>query len=193
MSLTPAFQIGLWNAWIPIVLLLAAAFVPLYIDNQRVEKRSEGDPKWSELSRTGKIAIVTTHLMIMPFTFFYSILVPLKLGTYWFVAGLPIYLLGLVFVLMMTITFSTAPLGEPLTKGIYAISRHPGYFGYFLALAGIGVACASWVFLLCALVWIVTWHFGVMEEESAMVERYGNAYGEYIERTPRWIGYPRKR
>jgi protein-S-isoprenylcysteine O-methyltransferase Ste14 len=193
MSLTPAFQIGLWNAWIPIVLLFAAGFVPLYIDNQRVEKRSEGDLKWSELSRTGKIVIVITHVMIMSFTFLYSIFVPLKLGTYWFVAGLPVYLLGLVIVLMMSISFATAPLGEPLTKGIYAISRHPGYFGFFLGLTGIGIACASWVFLLCALVWIVTWHFGVIEEESRMLERYGDAYGEYMERTPRWIGYPRKR
>jgi protein-S-isoprenylcysteine O-methyltransferase Ste14 len=193
MSLTPAFQIGLWNAWIPIVLLFAAGFLPLYIDNQRVEKRSEGDPKWSELTRTGKIVIVITHTMIMPFTLLYSIFVPLKLGTHWLVAGVLIYLLGLVLVFMMSMSFSTAPLGEPITKGVYAISRHPGYLGFFLGLAGIGVACASWVFLLCALVWIVTWQFGVIEEESTMLERYGDAYGEYMERTPRWIGYPRKR
>jgi protein-S-isoprenylcysteine O-methyltransferase Ste14 len=191
MSLIPVFQIGLWNAWILMVLLLAAGFVPLYIDNRRVEKRSEGEPTWSELSRTSKIALMITHMTIMPFTLLYGIFVPLKLGTFWFPAGLPIYLLGLVMVLMVSVSFSTAPLGEPLSRGVYAISRHPGYFGFFLGLVGIGLACASWVFLLCALVWIVTWHFGVTEEERFCLEKYGGAYQEYMNRTPRWIGYPK--
>jgi len=94
-------------------------------------------------------------------------------------------------VLMFSISFITAPLGEPITKGVYAISRHPAYFGLFLGFVGIGIACASWVFLLCALVWIVSWHFGVVEEERILLEKYGGAYKEYMNRTPRWIGFPK--
>ena len=193
MSLLPAFEIGLWNAWIFMVLLFAAGFLPLYIDKERTEKRVEGEPAWSELNNTVKIVFVITHIMIMPFTLIYSIFLPLKLGTLWFLAGFPIYLLALVMSLMFSISFSTAPLGEPLSKGVYAISRHPGYFGYFLGLVGIGIACASWIFLLCALVWIVTWHFGVVEEERILLEKYGDTYREYIKRTPRWIGMPKSR
>jgi protein-S-isoprenylcysteine O-methyltransferase Ste14 len=193
MSWMPAFKIGLWNAWILMVLLLAAAFVPLYIDNDKADKRCEGEPTGSELSRTTRIAHVITHIIILPFTFIYSIFLPLKLGTSWFVAGVPIYLLALVMVLMSSISFSTAPLGEPLSKGVYAVSRHPGYLGLFLGYVGIGLACASWVFLLCALVWIVSWHFGVIEEERILLERYGDAYREYVNRTPRWIGVPKSK
>jgi protein-S-isoprenylcysteine O-methyltransferase Ste14 len=80
-----------------------------------------------------------------------------------------------------------------MSKGVYAVSRHPGYFGFFLAYVGIGLACASWVFLLGALVWIVAWHFGVIEEERIMLEKYGDAYAEYMNRTPRWIGLPRRK
>lgn len=76
-------------------------------------------------------------------------------------------------------------------KGIYAISRHPAYLGFFLAYAGIGIACASWVFLLCALVWIGSWHFGVVAEERMLLEKHGDAYRHYMDRTPRWIGLPR--
>jgi protein-S-isoprenylcysteine O-methyltransferase Ste14 len=193
MTLIPAFEIGLWNAWIFMVLLLAAGIAPLYIDNEKTEKRCEGEPTGSELNKTTRIAHVITHIMIMPFTLIYSIFLPLKLGTFWFFAGLPIYLLGLVMALMFSISFSTAPLNEPLSKGVYAISRHPGYFGSFLGFVGIGIACASWVFLLCALVWIVSWHFGVVEEERILLEKYGDAYREYMERTPRWIGFPKTR
>ena len=191
MSWSPAFDIGLGNAWIFMVLLFTAGFVPLYIDKEKMEKRAEGEPTWSELNKTAKIVFVITHILIMPFTFIYSIFLPLKLGTLWFFAGLPICLLALVMGLMFGISFATAPLGEPMSKGIYAILRHPGYFSFFLMCVGIGIACASWVFLLCALVWIVSWHFGVIEEERILLEKYGDAYREYMNRTPRWIGFSR--
>ena len=193
MSFMPAFEIGLWNAWIIMVLLMATSLFPLLIDKEKMGKRMEGEPAWSEQSKTTKIVFVITHIMIMPFTFVYSIFLPLKLGTLWFYAGLPICLLALVMSLMFGISFAKAPLGEPIVKGIYAISRHPGYLSFFLACIGIGIACASWVFLLCALVWIVSWHFGVVEEERFLLEKYGDAYREYMNRTPRWIGFPKTR
>jgi protein-S-isoprenylcysteine O-methyltransferase Ste14 len=191
MSWLPAFEIGLWNAWILMVLLLAAGIVPLYIDNAKTEERCEGEPAESELSKTTRIAHVITHIVIMPFTFLYSIFLPLKLGTLWLYAGLPIYLLAVAMALAFSASFATAPLGEPISKGVYAVSRHPSYFALFLGYVGIGVACASWVILLCALVWIVSWHFGVVEEERILLERYGDAYREYMNRTPRWIGFPK--
>ena len=193
MSFIPAFEIGLWNAWIFMVILHAAAFVPFSIDSKKVDKRIEGEPTGSEQKKVSRIVNVITHIIIMPFTLIYSIFLPLELGTLWFFAGLTIFLLALIMVYMSSISFSTAPLGEPMSKGIYAISRHPMYFGSFLGYVGIGIACASWVFLLCALVWIVSWHFGVVEEEHILLEKYGDAYREYMNRTPRWIGMPKSR
>jgi protein-S-isoprenylcysteine O-methyltransferase Ste14 len=70
--------------------------------------------------------------------------------------------------------------------------RHPSYFGFFLAYFGTGIACASWIFLLCAFVWIVSWQFGIVEEERILLEKYGEAYQQYMKRTPRWIGLPKK-
>jgi protein-S-isoprenylcysteine O-methyltransferase Ste14 len=192
MSLVPGFEIGIWNAWIFMVMLYAAAFVPLAVDNENAEKRMEGEPTGSELKKETRMANVITHSIIMPFTLIFSIVLPINLGTWWFYSGLPIYLAGLAMVLMFSISFATAPLGEPLVKGVYAISRHPGYLGFFLAYAGIGIACASWIFLLCALVWIVSWQFGVVEEERVLLEKYGEAYRQYMNRTPRWIGFSKK-
>jgi protein-S-isoprenylcysteine O-methyltransferase Ste14 len=191
MTFIPAFKIGLWNAWILMVLLLAAGIVPLYIDNEKTEKRSEGEPTGSELSKATRTAYIITHIIIMPCTLIYSIFLPLKLGTFWLYIGLLIYLFGLVMTLMFSIAFATAPLDKPISKGVYAISRHPGYFGFFLGCIGIGIACASWVFLLFALVWIVSLNYGVVEEESILIEKYGDVYREYLNRTPRWIGIPK--
>ena len=192
MSIVPVFEIGIWNAWIFVIILFAAAFVPLSLNNENAEKRMEGEPAGNEQKKVTKIVNAITHMVIMPLTLIYSIFLPIKLGTWWFYSGLPIYLIGIIMVLLFSISFATAPLGEPLDKGIYTISRHPGYLGFFLAYAGIGIACASWIFLLCAFVWIVSWHFGVVEEERILIEKYGEAYRQYMNRTPRWIGVPKK-
>jgi len=191
MSFVPAFEIGIWNAWILTVILYTAAFVPLSIDSQKADRRMEGEPKGSELEKVTRIAQIITHMIIMPFTFLYSIFLPLNFGTWWFYVGLLIYLLGLAMVLMSSIEFVNAPLGEPITKGVYAYSRNPMYAGSFFAYTGIGLACASWIFLLCALVWIVSWHFGVVEEEKILLAKYGEAYKQYMERTSRWMGLPK--
>lgn len=95
-------------------------------------------------------------------------------------------------VLLYSIAFGTAALEEPLNKGVYAISRNPGYLGFFLAYLGTGIVCASWIFMVCALVWIVTWQFGIVEEEQILLQKYGVAYRLYMSRTPRWIGFPKK-
>ena len=192
MSIVPAFEIGVWNAWIFIVLLLAAAFGPLAMKSEKSDKRMEGEPTGSEQERVPRMATVITHMIIMPLTLIYGIFVPIKLGTWWFYSGLLIYLLGLAMVLMFSISFATAPLGEPIVKGVYAISRHPGYLGFFLAYLGVGISCISWVFLLCAFAWIGSWHFGVVEEERVLLEKYGDAYRQYMNRTPRWIGLPKR-
>ena len=190
----PIFEIGLWNAWIFIVLSLVLTTVSfMLIAKEKMEKRMEGEPAWSELTKTAKIAFVITHMIVMPLTIIYSIFLPLKLGIVWFFAGLPICLLALVMDLLFSISFITGPVDEPITTGIFAISRNPGYLSYFLMCAGIGIACASWIFLLFAVVWIVAWHFGIPGEERTLIGKYGDAYRDYMKRTPRWIGIPKSR
>ena len=194
MSLIPEFELGLWNAWIITVLFYVATLMPLQIGKEKANKRGQGEPVWWRgVSKTMTIVFFITHVVIMPFTIGYSIFLPLKLGTEWFYVGTPICFLGIVMGLMAGVSFATAPLDEPMTKGVYSISRNPMYFSMFLMYIGIGIACASWIFLLCAVVWIISWHFGVPEEERILLEKYRSAYREYMDRTPRWIGIPKSK
>jgi protein-S-isoprenylcysteine O-methyltransferase Ste14 len=192
MSWLPVFKIGVWNAWICMLLLLMpSTLLPILMAKEKMEKRSEGDPAWGEMTKTAKTAFIITHMVIMPLTFIYSIFLPFKQGTVWLFVGLPICLLAVIMSVLFTISFMTSPADEPITTGIFAISRNPGYFSFFLMCVGIGIACASWVFLLFGLVWIVAWNFGVPYEEQNLIKQYGDAYRDYMERTPRWIGLPR--
>jgi len=58
MSFLTALKIGFWNAWILMVLLYAASFLPLYIDKDKMMKRGEGEPGWSEITRKSKITFI---------------------------------------------------------------------------------------------------------------------------------------
>jgi protein-S-isoprenylcysteine O-methyltransferase Ste14 len=60
-----------------------------------------------------------------------------------------------------------------------------------LLYIGIGIATASWVILLCAILWIGLLHFVLQSEERFLLEKYGDSYREYMNKTPKWIGFPK--
>jgi len=190
MSLIPVWQIGLWNAWILQALLFAAMAIAELLEGKEGKERTKRAMQPLPFSKAHKLMAYSTHVVIMPITVVYSIFLPLKLATGWLYSGLAVFALGLVLSLMATHSFAATPIGGPVTGGIYRVSRHPVYLSGFLAYLGIGLAGASWVVLLCAVLWIVLWCLVVPAEERFLVERYGEAYLEYMRRTPRWIGRP---
>jgi protein-S-isoprenylcysteine O-methyltransferase Ste14 len=109
----------------------------------------------------------------------------------WFYAGLVVFVAGLVISIIVAINFATTPMDEPIAKGIYRYSRHPGYIGMFLIYLGVGIASASWVFLLVSVVLLILISFAAIDEERYCLGKYGEAYREYMNRTPRWIRIPK--
>jgi protein-S-isoprenylcysteine O-methyltransferase Ste14 len=188
MSLVPAFEIGVWNVWIFMVCSLIPViflFRPLVIRGQE-----EGVAFTAYFSKIQKNAFSSTQLIYF-ILIIYSIFVPLKLGTVWFYVGLPVFLVGLIPYAMLAVNFVTTPLDKPVTRGIYRYSRHPMYVTEFLVLLGAGIASASWIFLLLFVVDIILPHLFVEAEERYCIEKYGDAYREYMNRTPRWLGIPK--
>ena len=188
MLLIPAFEIGVWNAWIFTIWLLIALFlVPLNI----IPKGREGGSDFTaEFSKTQKYAIRSMHIIYL-LSIIYSIFVPLKLGTAWFYAGLPIYLVGLISYAMVWVGFATTPPDKLITKGIYRYSRNPMLLSQVVVFLGVGIAIASWVFLLLSVVYMFTPILWVDAEERHCLKHYGDAYREYMKRTPRYIGIPK--
>jgi len=121
----------------------------------------------------------------------YSIFLPLKIGTAWLYAGISVYVFGMVIGIAAIISIVTTPPGKPFTKGMYRYSRHPLSVNMFLVLLGIGLATASWLYLLLLAILMVVNHFLIDIEERSCVEKFGDTYREYLKRTPRWIGLPK--
>jgi protein-S-isoprenylcysteine O-methyltransferase Ste14 len=157
--------------------------------NKKVYQRA-GDPSNMKPSYAYKIAgYISMPLWLLSTV--YSVFLPLKLGTVWFYAGLIIFLAGLVINIIATTNFATTPMNEPVTGGVYHYSRHPIYAALFLIYFSVSIASASWIFLLVTIIWAVLLGISVRDEERYCLERYGPAYREYMNRTPRWLGIPK--
>jgi protein-S-isoprenylcysteine O-methyltransferase Ste14 len=188
MSLIPAFEIGLWNAWI--FMLVDALTLPVFLRIVRNRQSPSPEKAMAGISRTEKIILYASKVLYVP-ALIYSIFLPLKLGTMWFYVGLPITLIGLIAGVMVLVNWATTPPDEPVTRGLYRYSRHPMYVAAFVMYVGLGIACASWVFLLFAVAITVVSFVYADAEEQLTLEMYGDSYHEYMDRTPRYIGIPK--
>ncbi len=188
MSIVPAYEIGIWNAWIFTIWLLVPFFlVPL---NIIPKSREEGSDFTAEFNKMQKNALLSLHIIYL-LLIIYSIFVPLKLDSSWFYAGLPIYLLGLISYAMVLVGFATTPPDKLVTGGIYRYSRNPMQISTFILILGISIATASWIFLLLAVIYMIVPLLWLNAEERHLLKLYGDVYREYMKRTPRWIGIPK--
>jgi len=191
MSWLPVFKIGLWNAWILMLYVPLLSPIMRVVDKavgtSEIYKKMGGDVPYQKAEKKAYVIYTIVQFALLA----YSIFLPLKLGTLWFYAGIAIYLVGLVMLLITFVNIAAMPLGKPFTQGIYRYSRHPGYLSLFITFVGVGVASASWVFLLLSVVSIILQSSSVVAEERTCLEIFGGEYQEYLERTPRWIGIPK--
>jgi len=181
MSLTPAFEIGLWNAWIP-VFYPQLIFVFGLLANRKILQR--GFPDYTKAERKSYRVISAMYYLAIV----YSIFLPLELGTVWFYIGLPIFLLGEVIFTLAAVSFGTTPIDKPVTRGAYRISRHPLYLAQYLIFIGVGIASASWVFLLYSILFTILQHILTIPEERTCLAKYSDSYREYMNKTPKYIG-----
>jgi protein-S-isoprenylcysteine O-methyltransferase Ste14 len=137
------------------------------------------DPKGEVMGRLGGITWVGATL--------YSVFLPLQIGTAWFVAGLGAFVAGVIVLILATSSVARTAPDAPFTGGIYRLSRHPMYLSMILVYAGVTVAAASWLFLLITFLTFFLQRFQIMREEDYCLEKYGDAYRAYMNRTRRWL------
>ncbi|MFQ5444685.1 MAG: methyltransferase family protein [Nitrospinales bacterium] len=114
------------------------------------------------------------------FGFGYPRLVPIALAIG--AAGCGIWILGMF---SLGKSLAVLPGGETLkTGGIYRYLRHPVYVGINLTLFGLLAACGS-IFGMAylAIVVIPLNRYRAREEEKALLEKFGDNYRAYREKT----------
>ena len=186
MSFMPAFELGLWNAWILVIPMLIISFSDMRATAAR-ESGKEGDFQLTQKDKT----IMNVMLLPMVASWIYTVFLPLQIGTIWLYIGLIICLFGMVFTTMAILNFATSPKDKVITTGPYRITRNPTYIGIVIMHIGLGVACFSWLFLLLTAVMMIMFNAVLPVEERYCLYRFGDDYQKYKDRTPRWIGIPK--
>jgi protein-S-isoprenylcysteine O-methyltransferase Ste14 len=188
MSAVPGFDLGLWNAWWFLAYYMAHPLLMMALDRD-MGKKMGSDQEPSGIRERVLMAVLMGSLVA---AFGYSIGCPLRTGTWWFYLGVPLAVGGLLLFTVAMVNIAHTPLGRPFTTGLYRYSRHPMAVWGGLGLIGAGIAAASWLLLLLVVISQAAYFLGVEAEERHCLATYGDAYRTYRERTPKYLGFPRR-
>ena len=175
MNILPVFKFGLLNGWLFLLPLLAIHIITGIVFSKR---KTEGQP-------------VIYIMFLFGVLHIFPIFIPIRYAPVWFSFGIVIYNIGLIVILSAVIGFALNPINEPVSGGIFRYSRNPMYLGAFLLFLGIGLITLSWLYILMIIIWIVLIHFiDLPLEEAECLKKYGQEYKNYLNRTPKWLGFP---
>jgi protein-S-isoprenylcysteine O-methyltransferase Ste14 len=183
MELMPALRIGWLNGWLPLGALVLTEGILFLVFPKEVVTRLFDRSGWSQrqvvFTVLGKLVALICLVLIVG--------TPLKIGSAVFVIGMIIVGLGLIGLAKALFDFKNTPLDQPVTRGIYRISRHPQIVMSFVVLLGTCIAIGSWLALSMLVVARILGHLGILAEEEVCLEQYGAAYRAYMERVPRYF------
>jgi protein-S-isoprenylcysteine O-methyltransferase Ste14 len=188
MSLIPAFEIGLWNAWW-FMIIYPLQWLAVLIVPKHLAERTSHAPEII-LTRQDRMMSFLNQGFWIGATL-YSIFVPLRIGTPWFWLGLASFIAGLMLVVMATVAVAGTPTDKPFTSSVYRLSRHPMYLSMIFVYLGVSIAASSWLFLLITVITFVLQRYQAMKEERYCCAKFGDAYRQYMRRTARWIDIPK--
>lgn len=183
MDLIPTLEIGWLNGWILLVIEFLVEGFLLIIFPKDVVSRLFDRSGWSVKQRVfmivGKMFSLICLIMI--------ILSPLKINTSSFIIGFIFYAIGLVGLVTAMLNFKDTPINQPVTKGLYKISRHPQIVALFIAFLGVCLAISSWAAFIALVISKLFQYFGILAEEEVCLRRFGEPYRAFMERVPRYF------
>lgn len=183
MELLPALEFGWRNGWILLAFeFLVEGSLLLIFPKEVVARlfdRSGWSPKQRIFTVAGKVFSLACLVLI--------VLTPLKVHSIVFIVGLILYAIGLAGLIAAMLNFRDTPPDQPVTKGVYRISRHPQIVSLFVIFLGVCLAIGSWAALSMLVMSKLLQHFGILAEEEVCLKRYGEPYRAFVARAPRYF------
>jgi protein-S-isoprenylcysteine O-methyltransferase Ste14 len=183
MELFPNLEIGLINGWVLIVLFFGAYGIMLIFFPKKAFARlydRSGQRNHQVHRRLLGVILVLLWLILVSLS-------PLKIGDVLFVVGISVFSLGLIGFVIALVNFKNTPVDQPVTSGLYRISRHPQQLAVSLSFLGISIAIGSWTAFALMIVGVIGGHHKILAEEEACLEQYGEPYKNYMECIPRYF------
>ena len=70
-------------------------------------------------------------------------------------------------------------------SGMYAFVRHPEFLGHILIISALVIISQHWISFIVGAILIVLLCLAMIDEEKRNIEKFGNAYRDYMKRVPR--------
>ena len=183
MEIFPAFEIGWFNGWIFMITFFLIFGIVIKTCPKEVITRLYDNKGWTKtqyiFTKLAKLCALI-HLILVIFT-------PLNIGSIEFTIGISVFLIGTIGFVIAVINFKKAPLGKPITSGLYKISRNPQILALFLVSLGTSLLIGSWTAVLVVVISIIFFHFRILGEEKRLTEQYGDSFLEYKKKVPRYF------
>ena len=185
MELIPTLKIGWLNGWILVCFLYLIFGILLIAFPKDVVARLYDYDKsgWSKIQK----AFEVIHKLVKLVCLVLIIFIPLKIGSTLLIPGIILFALGLAGFIAALLNFKNTHLNQPVTRGLYRISRHPQVLMLFIMSIGICIVIGSWLALFILVIAGFFGHFRTLAEEKACLERYGDSYWDYMKHVPRYF------
>jgi protein-S-isoprenylcysteine O-methyltransferase Ste14 len=127
------------------------------------------------------------YALLFNATLIYSIFLPFRPASIGFIVGTVIYLISLILFVRSLSNYATTSPDQPVTKGVYAYSRHPQQILATTMWIGCGVATGSMLLILACIGALLLSIPSMKVQERFCLEKYGVEYSTYLKRTPRFF------
>ncbi|QSZ27541.1 hypothetical protein ACETAC_01040 [Aceticella autotrophica] len=180
----PKFSIQIWNGWwFTLIYLFIFLCIPFLREGAFKRLFTPANPYktfWETVN-------YNISLVAWIGSVFCPVFIPVNTGTIYFYIGIFIYVIGMVLFIIALYNYVTAPLDQPIIKGLYYFSRNPIYVTYDIMWYGVGFTVGSWLLIIIHTIEAITCHFLILEEERFCLKKYGRDYQDYMDKVPRYI------
>ena len=109
-------------------------------------------------------------------------------GAFIIFAGLFVFCLALIsFKSSWRVGIDTLAPGDLITTGVFSISRNPIFLSMNLYFLGTFLIYSNLFFLMCFVCLALGFHFQIRQEETFLIEKYGDSYRKYMTKVNRYI------
>jgi len=110
-------------------------------------------------------------------------------------AGATVILVGLIVFCLALISFNsswrvgidTVSPGDLITTGVFSVTRNPIFLSMDLYFLGTFLIYGNLFFLMCFVCIALGFQFQIRQEETFLIERYGDKYRKYMAQVNRYI------
>jgi protein-S-isoprenylcysteine O-methyltransferase Ste14 len=193
-KIKPFMKIGLYLFSAILLISLAYFVFRVIVRRDYREKR--------RLSPLSSLLELLVWGLLIGFPYLYN---PEDWPYFWLFSSTMIQIIGLAAIILgMSLAFGVMlwfglrramglEVNQLINHGPYRLSRNPQILGGFIMIFGVALQWLS----LYSLGWIIIYaaiaHLMVITEEEHLTRIFGEAYLQYCEDVPRYLGYPRKK